>query len=661
MLLVLSWDAGTWAFEALSLDEAADPPLFKVLKERQAVPDLADLPQDACFHVGMVGSNCYLMAYCSDSSDVKAVHLTLSSRATTNVLTGQADDEPEGMTADTPAHALLSYFYHIFEKYAGRAALGNTITPTQVHFLLPRNAAPACPQALLDYAELLWEGLQEATKKDLRGVVFNFHAQLGWQLPKMQRDSIMPLGAWVLKAIECVPIQLCRVEGGQLQPMSDGKRMPVTPGIDSMEELAGCISFGLYNSVLEAATQPVLVCSSMGAQSTGKSYQLNHLGGTLFGVSGRRCTDGILMTVRSVMVEVKEVNIVFLDCEGMNSWERLEIEDQLLALFSAALSSLTLLKTQFTFDRYVSQMLLRFNLGASKVISMCSSKSQAQRMVQQDDNFLATMYSGEYSLADFPCHQSRGFFRKLEKVAAKLAAIDPHFKSGREFGQVARMLLAKLSNSDWTPLDPDQIRSRVALLQSNLGTACHNGNLSGRLEEDAAAAEAAQLLNMDTQLPLAFDDVLTFPVCLLEGADTVDSSVQLKPLAPGADPSPASTILGIANFEASVILPDHALPLGSEDAGTGAINHVGQDLAKLRATFCDLFGQAPRTHQDFSTWYGSLRAFLKAVVERRSQHVDLWLRTNMASFLEDPEALAIQVIGCLIVNVNQSAARLLFS
>lgn len=77
----------------------------------------------------------------------------------------------------------------------------------------------------------------------------------------------------------------------------------------------------------------------------------------------------------------KEMIVVFLDCEGMNSWERLEIEDQMLALMSAALSNLTLLKTHFTFDRYVSQMLQRFNLGASKVISMCGT-SQRQATPQ---------------------------------------------------------------------------------------------------------------------------------------------------------------------------------------------------------------------------------------------------------------------------------------
>lgn len=51
----------------------------------------------------------------------------------------------------------------------------------------------------------------------------------------------------------------------------------------------------------------------------------------------------------------------------MNSWVRTESEDMLLALLSAALSNMTLLKTHFAFDRYVAQMLARFNLGASKV------------------------------------------------------------------------------------------------------------------------------------------------------------------------------------------------------------------------------------------------------------------------------------------------------
>jgi len=71
-----------------------------------------------------------------------------------------------------------------------------------------------------------------------------------------------------------------------------------------MEDIAQTIKFGLYDTLLNAVNHPVLVVSSMGAQSTGKSYQLNHLGGTLFDVSGGRCTDGIWMSMRVVKDQV---------------------------------------------------------------------------------------------------------------------------------------------------------------------------------------------------------------------------------------------------------------------------------------------------------------------------------------------------------------------
>jgi len=122
-----------------------------------------------------------------------------------------------------------------------------------------------------------------------------------------------------------------------------------------------------------------------------------------------------------------------------------------------------------------------------------------ERMVQQDENFLATMYGGNYAIADFPSHQSKGFYRKLEKVGAELMATEPHFKTGKEFLQAARMLLNKLSNCDWTPLDRDQIRSRIAVLQNGLVSACHFGNLSGRIGKENPG-EPKLLSNLDTQV-----------------------------------------------------------------------------------------------------------------------------------------------------------------
>ena len=68
--------------------------------------------------------------------------------------------------------------------------------------------------------------------------------------------------------------------------------------VASYRELADFISFGLYETILEHNDNRVVVISSMGKQSTGKSYMLNHLSGSCFDdTSGGRCTDGVWMTV----------------------------------------------------------------------------------------------------------------------------------------------------------------------------------------------------------------------------------------------------------------------------------------------------------------------------------------------------------------------------
>lgn len=50
-------------------------------------------------------------------------------------------------------------------------------------------------------------------------------------------------------------------------------------------------------------------------------------------------------------------------------------------------------------------------------------------------------------------HQTRAFYTKLRKVAAQVAATQPNFQNGAEFSRLVRLLLARLANSDWTPLD----------------------------------------------------------------------------------------------------------------------------------------------------------------------------------------------------------------
>jgi GTPase Era involved in 16S rRNA processing len=59
-------------------------------------------------------------------------------------------------------------------------------------------------------------------------------------------------------------------------------------------------------------SQPVRVVSSMGEQSVGKSFALNHLVDTSFAGSAMRTTEGVWMSV----TPTKESLIVALDFEG---------------------------------------------------------------------------------------------------------------------------------------------------------------------------------------------------------------------------------------------------------------------------------------------------------------------------------------------------------
>lgn len=67
-------------------------------------------------------------------------------------------------------------------------------------------------------------------------------------------------------------------------------------------------------------------------------------------------------------------------------------------------------------------------------------------------------------------------------------------------------------SQDWTPLDRNWIRGRVALMDVNLGAACHLGTLAGAAES-TLPDELSPLYNFDTE-------VITLIVQLLAGPNS---------------------------------------------------------------------------------------------------------------------------------------------
>lgn len=139
---------------------------------------------------------------------------------------------------------------------------------------------------------------------------------------------------FLLAIISFVPVQICRAEDNMLQLLQNGQNIansangssPTNSGDEGdangtdASEIAQSIRFGLLSPLLESWNGRCVVVTSMGKQSTGKSYFLNHLAGTSFAISGSRCTDGAWMSLRFVSADVL---LVVLDFEGLGSFELL--------------------------------------------------------------------------------------------------------------------------------------------------------------------------------------------------------------------------------------------------------------------------------------------------------------------------------------------------
>ncbi|KAI0250890.1 CHAT domain-containing protein [Lactifluus subvellereus] len=157
------------------------------------------------------------------------------------------------------------------------------------------------------------------------------------------------LGEWLVDLLCLIPIHIAVSRENTFIPLADG--------------IVDKLSFGWYESIFRSylATKPVRVVSSMGPQSIGKSFLLNHFLDTSFAGSAMRTTEGVWMSVTPTDTEL----IVALDFEGVGSIERTVQEDTLLVLFNTAISNLVLFCNNFAFGRDISGFFQSFQASAS--------------------------------------------------------------------------------------------------------------------------------------------------------------------------------------------------------------------------------------------------------------------------------------------------------
>lgn len=438
--------------------------------------------------------------------------------------------------------------------------------------------------------------------RDIAVEAVTFDDIKGGIMPGVEWDSDISrfhLGEWLVDVFCLIPIHIAITRDNRFVPLKDGVHSADLEksllGAD-VGQIVDALSVGWYESIFQSyqSTKPVKVVSSMGEQSVGKSFALNHLADTSFAGSAMRTTEGVWMAV----TPTDTCLVVALDFEGVHSIERSAQEDMLLVLFNAAISNLVLFRNNFALSRDITGLFQSFQ-SSSTVLDPAvnptlfkstlviiikdvvdSDKNEIkkefslkfQQIVQQeqDANFISKLHAGKLSIIPWPVIESKQFYSYFPTLKSALDRQELTHPSGGEFLQTLKTLMAKLKSNDWGSIDQTLAAHRASRLLELLPVALARG-FSDPIDDEP-------LKNIDTdELIDMLDTVAVFHISTLAG-EAVDA--------------------------------DSA-------------------LAALRISWSGYRNRANSTESD---WVASLSSYLEEIVNLRVAHVHAWLDANLQRF-----------------------------
>ncbi|KAH7282153.1 hypothetical protein KP509_35G015100 [Ceratopteris richardii] len=527
--------------------------------------------------------------------------------------------------------AALNYIFHAFDKYAISSPLCPEDRDLTFLFLL----CPPFHEWNFVAAKKNCKSLVKTLIRDLEGKgkffeglnleliykVFSGHCPFE-EIISSQRQSI---AGWIRKLLCLVPLQVARAENNIMRVMIDGLEIPPNVDFSDAVSLASVLQFGTYDLLLEPWKGKIKVVSSMGKQSSGKSYLLNHLAGSLLDVAGGRCTDGVWMTVRWD----SECMYVLLDFEGLGSFERNDQEDMLLSTLSAAVSNVTIFnKKDFHMDKETEAIFQRFQHGVTLVkaddklfkgVFFIAVKDVDNADVEDlkvefyekirtmctrtNENFLLRMYDGQVCIYALPPFQRYEFNRSIEMLASGIREVPTQYKNGRSFLQDFKLVLAQISAQDWSSVDSRRVMMRISMLRTHLQSAITLGQCN----------DGEMLANLDN-----------------------DDSIQDDPMYS------ESEMCG------SLQLQDSGLKLAVSQTGEG-VSGMDDIVESLRSKF---LAAIPRVDRSEKEWHAAYQSFLSSLMVRRQRRVLEWLRVNTIDFKEDGD------VQQLLLEVSSKLAEL---
>ncbi|KAF8607199.1 hypothetical protein BDV93DRAFT_591195 [Ceratobasidium sp. AG-I] len=368
------------------------------------------------------------------------------------------------------------------------------------------------------------------------------------------------LGSFVVELLCLIPIHLAITRDNRFLPLKDGvwdlKHERSLLGAD-LPAIVDALSIGWYESLFQSymATKPVRVVSSMGEQSVGKSYCLNHFADTSFAGSAMRTTEGVWLSCTPTddyllvsldfegnstfyQVSITQINQLTTLYAGVHSIERSAQEDALLVLFNTAISNLVLFRNNFALSRDIAGLFTSFQSSAMvldprtnpglfnstlaiiiKDVTDSDSKDivkefslKFQRIVQeeQDQNFISRLHRGRIEIIPWPVINSSGFytlFRHLRNYLDKQPFTHP---SGGVFLHNLKTLMAKVkASSSGSSTAPENLATYRAL---QLTERIQAALCRGRMEQGIDSWGPLKNLDTDEELPsMELDTIFAVP------------------------------------------------------------------------------------------------------------------------------------------------------
>ncbi|KAH8977864.1 hypothetical protein EDB86DRAFT_3157238 [Lactarius hatsudake] len=407
-------------------------------------------------------------------------------------------------------------------------------------------------------------------------------------------------GEWLADLLCLIPIHIAITHENRFVPLKDGilsTQLEKSLLGAEVNKIVDSLSVGWYESIFQSywASKPVKVVSSMGEQSVGKSFTLNHLLDTSFAGSAMRTTEGVWLSVSPTDDEL----IVALDFEGVHSLERSAQEDTLLVLFNTALSNLVLFRNNFALSRDITGLFQSFQSSTS-ILDPASNPSlfqstllviikdvidsdkvevtkefslKFQKIVEneRDSNFITRLHAGKLNIIPWPVIESEGFYQLFRKVKRALDQQPTSHHTAGGFLLMLKTLMAKLKANDWGAMSQTMAMHRAGALLAILPGALETG-----LSE--IHPEPVPLKNFDTDV-----------------------------------------VIGAVDTEARFVLTGQSSSVADHECL----------LAVLRGSWDRTIH---RQYLDDSEWHSDLVHYLTHLVDLRVAHVENWLESNVQQF-----------------------------